>query len=71
MNNPVSVEVLERLTNMKRYQASHVCRNRLKLACGQILLQVTPCHVFHHDAVLVLTLELLFEPYDIWAVFTL
>ena len=71
MNDFVSVKVLERLANVKRYQTSHVCWNRLKLACGQILLQVAPCHVFHHNAVLVLTLELLFEPYDIWAVFTL
>ena len=71
MDDPVSVKVFERLANVKRYQTSHVCRNRLKLACGQILLQVAPCHIFHHDAMLVLTSELLFEPDNVWAIFTL
>ena len=71
MNDSVSVEVLQCLANLKRYKTGHVCWNGLKLSRGQILLQVAPCHVLHHDAMLILTRELLFKPDNIRAVFTL
>ena len=71
MNNFMSMKVHECLANLIRYQASHCKRHRLKLTRGQVLLQVAPGHIFHYDAVHVLTDELLFESDYIRAVFAL
>ena len=71
MNDFVSMKVLEGLANLKRNQASHFNRYRLKISRCQILLQIASSHVLHHDAVRVPTGELLFESDYIWTIFAL
>ena len=69
MNDPVSVQVLERLSDLENDLASHLGRHGLKLACREVLLQISTRHVLHDNAVHVFASELLFESDDVWAIF--
>lgn len=63
------MQVIERLTDLLEYVSSHLFGNRFELSLCKVLLQITPWHVFHHDADHIFNCELLFEPDHVGAVF--
>ena len=69
MDDLVSVQVLERLSDLENDPACHLSRHGLELACREVLLQISARHVLHDDAVHVLARELLFESDDVRAIF--
>ena len=71
MENILRMEILKRLSNLKRDSPRHPRTQGLKISRVHELLQITPCHVLHDDKMGVFIEELFLESHYIWTIFAL